>query len=170
MKQKLGLACTLVRSPELLLLDEPTVGVDPLSRRELWQIILQLVHERRPVGPAEHVLSRRGGALRPGRRAARGQGAGPGPAGGSRAAGRRADLPDHAAGRRKRPAGCKPGCLNQPGVIDAVPEGGQVASSVSASCTTADQRSFRRTVSDGRCCSLRRRIHSAAAGRDSKTA
>jgi pyoluteorin transport system ATP-binding protein len=45
MKQKLGLACTLVRSPELLLLDEPTVGVDPLSRRELWEIILQLVNE-----------------------------------------------------------------------------------------------------------------------------
>jgi ABC-2 type transport system ATP-binding protein len=43
MKQKLGLACTLVRSPELLLLDEPTVGVDPLSRRELWQIIERLV-------------------------------------------------------------------------------------------------------------------------------
>jgi ABC-2 type transport system ATP-binding protein len=43
MKQKLGLACTLVRSPELLLLDEPTVGVDPLSRRELWEIIHQLV-------------------------------------------------------------------------------------------------------------------------------
>ncbi len=43
MKQKLGLACTLVRSPELLLLDEPTVGVDPLSRRELWQIVEQLV-------------------------------------------------------------------------------------------------------------------------------
>ena len=42
MKQKLGLACTLVRSPELLLLDEPTVGVDPLSRRELWEIIRQL--------------------------------------------------------------------------------------------------------------------------------
>ncbi|HEY2249474.1 MAG TPA: ABC transporter ATP-binding protein, partial [Planctomycetaceae bacterium] len=46
MKQKLGLACTLVRSPELLLLDEPTVGVDPLSRRELWQIIRQLVDEQ----------------------------------------------------------------------------------------------------------------------------
>ncbi len=45
MKQKLGLACTLVRSPELLLLDEPTVGVDPISRRELWKIILDLVHE-----------------------------------------------------------------------------------------------------------------------------
>jgi ABC-2 type transport system ATP-binding protein len=43
MKQKLGLACTLVRPPELLLLDEPTVGVDPLSRRELWQIIRQLI-------------------------------------------------------------------------------------------------------------------------------
>lgn len=46
MKQKLGLACTLVRSPELLLLDEPTVGVDPLSRRELWVIVEQLVHEQ----------------------------------------------------------------------------------------------------------------------------
>jgi ABC-2 type transport system ATP-binding protein len=44
MKQKLGLACTLVRSPELLLLDEPTVGVDPLSRRELWEIVNHLVH------------------------------------------------------------------------------------------------------------------------------
>ena len=45
MKQKLGLACTLVRSPELLLLDEPSVGVDPLSRRDLWIIIEQLVAE-----------------------------------------------------------------------------------------------------------------------------
>lgn len=45
MKQKLGLACTLVRSPRLLLLDEPTVGVDPLSRRELWAILQQLVAE-----------------------------------------------------------------------------------------------------------------------------
>ena len=45
MKQKLGLACALVRSPELLLLDEPTVGVDPLSRRELWQIVQQLVDD-----------------------------------------------------------------------------------------------------------------------------
>jgi len=46
MKQKLGLACTLVRSPELLLLDEPTVGVDPLSRRELWHIVYQQVQEK----------------------------------------------------------------------------------------------------------------------------
>jgi len=45
MKQKLGLACTLVRPPRLLMLDEPTVGVDPVSRRELWQIIYRLVEE-----------------------------------------------------------------------------------------------------------------------------
>jgi len=46
MKQKLGLACTLIGSPDVLLLDEPTVGVDPLSRRELWDIIARLVREQ----------------------------------------------------------------------------------------------------------------------------
>src|ERR1700722_4243188 len=46
MKQKLGLACTLVRSPDLLLLDEPTVGVDPISRRELWDIVRRLVADQ----------------------------------------------------------------------------------------------------------------------------
>ena len=45
MKQKLGLACTLVRPPSLLLLDEPSVGVDPVSRRELWAIVHFLVAE-----------------------------------------------------------------------------------------------------------------------------
>ena len=45
MKQKLGLACTLVRIPELLLLDEPSIGVDPLSRREFWEILHTLVEE-----------------------------------------------------------------------------------------------------------------------------
>lgn len=43
MKQKLGLACALLKSPEFLLLDEPTVGVDPVSRRELWEIVYQWV-------------------------------------------------------------------------------------------------------------------------------
>ena len=42
MKQKLGLACTLVVTPDVLLLDEPSVGVDPLSRRELWAMVRQL--------------------------------------------------------------------------------------------------------------------------------
>ena len=46
MKQKLGLACALVRQPSLLMLDEPTVGVDPLSRRELWEIVYRLVREQ----------------------------------------------------------------------------------------------------------------------------
>lgn len=45
MKQKLGLACTLLNRPRLLLLDEPSVGVDPLSRRELWHIIDALVSD-----------------------------------------------------------------------------------------------------------------------------
>jgi len=45
MKQKLGLACTLIHTPRLLLLDEPTVGVDPLSRRELWNIVQHMVKE-----------------------------------------------------------------------------------------------------------------------------
>ena len=49
MKQKLGLACALIKSPKMLLLDEPTVGVDPISRRELWKIVYELV-ERDGIG------------------------------------------------------------------------------------------------------------------------
>ena len=127
MKQKLGLACTLVRSPELLLLDEPTVGVDPLSRRELWEIIQQLVDERaltvllstsyldEAERCAQVVVLHEGKVLA--------QGA---PADGQRAspkaarscaeppAGRAARAPAGAAARRARRS------------IDAVPEGGRV--------------------------------------------
>lgn len=45
MKQKLGLACTLLGDPKILLLDEPGVGVDPISRKELWQMVHQLANE-----------------------------------------------------------------------------------------------------------------------------
>jgi ABC-2 type transport system ATP-binding protein len=45
MKQKLGLACALVKKPALLLLDEPSVGVDPISRRELWKMVTELLKE-----------------------------------------------------------------------------------------------------------------------------
>ncbi|RLM23087.1 multidrug ABC transporter ATP-binding protein [Brenneria goodwinii] len=45
MKQKLGLACTLLGQPNVLLLDEPGVGVDPISRRELWRMVHELADE-----------------------------------------------------------------------------------------------------------------------------
>jgi ABC-type multidrug transport system ATPase subunit len=47
MRQKLALICTLIHLPDVLLLDEPTTGVDPISRREFWQIIRRVVEERR---------------------------------------------------------------------------------------------------------------------------
>lgn len=43
MKQKLGLSCALIHQPQLLLLDEPTFGVDPISRRDLWLIVHEMV-------------------------------------------------------------------------------------------------------------------------------
>ncbi len=45
MKQKLGLACTLIHTPEILFLDEPTNGVDPVSRRDFWRILYDLLRE-----------------------------------------------------------------------------------------------------------------------------
>ena len=46
MKQKLGLVCTLIHEPRLVILDEPTTGVDPVSRREFWSILSRLLKEK----------------------------------------------------------------------------------------------------------------------------
>ncbi len=46
MKQKLGLVCTLIHQPELVVLDEPTTGVDPVSRRDFWAILAELLREQ----------------------------------------------------------------------------------------------------------------------------
>ncbi|MFN3987298.1 MAG: ribosome-associated ATPase/putative transporter RbbA [Rhodocyclaceae bacterium] len=52
MKQKLGLCCALIHDPDLLILDEPTTGVDPLSRRQFWELIERIRSDR----PAMSVL------------------------------------------------------------------------------------------------------------------
>ncbi len=124
MKQKLGLACTLVRSPELLLLDEPTVGVDPVSRRELWEIVRHLVSEGMTVllstaylDEAEHchnvVILQAGKVL---------------------AQGAPSEVTKNAAGLSFRVQPAQPSgaralqaqLLDQPDIIDAVPDGGRV--------------------------------------------
>jgi len=46
MKQKLGLVCTLIHQPKLIILDEPTTGVDPVSRRDFWSILTTLLREQ----------------------------------------------------------------------------------------------------------------------------
>ncbi|RDD99688.1 ABC transporter ATP-binding protein/permease [Paracoccus pantotrophus] len=46
MKQKLGLCCALIHDPDLLILDEPTTGVDPLSRRQFWELIARIRRDR----------------------------------------------------------------------------------------------------------------------------
>jgi len=125
MKQKLGLACTLVRSPELLLLDEPTVGVDPLSRRELWEIIHQLVNEQgltvllstSYLDEAErcgHVV-----VLHEGKVLAQGN-----PSDVSGLAQGRTFIAEPPAGRKA--GGFQARLLDHPGILDAVPEGGRV--------------------------------------------
>jgi ABC-2 type transport system ATP-binding protein len=125
MKQKLGLACTLVRSPELLLLDEPTVGVDPLSRRELWVIVEQLVHEQGltvlmstsyldEAERAARVL-----VLHAGKALAQSE-----PAAVTRIAASHSVVLDPGVGNSARSLQAK--LLDDPQVIDAVPDGGLV--------------------------------------------
>lgn len=125
MKQKLGLACTLVRSPELLLLDEPTVGVDPLSRKELWSIIMQLVHEQGlSVMVSTSYLNEaercdRCVVLQGGKVLAQGP---PGEV--SRLASGRTFLARPPVGQTARSLQAR--LLDDPAIIDAVPEGGLV--------------------------------------------
>ncbi|HEX4129851.1 MAG TPA: ATP-binding cassette domain-containing protein [Pirellulales bacterium] len=125
MKQKLGLACALVRTPDLLLLDEPTVGVDPLSRRELWEIILQLVGEQQiTVLVSTSYLDEaercdRAVVLYQGKILAQGA---PGEV--SALAEGRTFCVDPPAGQTAR--GLQARLLAEANVIDAVPEGGQV--------------------------------------------
>jgi ABC-2 type transport system ATP-binding protein len=125
MKQKLGLACTLVRSPKLVLLDEPTVGVDPLSRRELWQIILQLVKDQGltvllstsyldEAERCDHVI-----VIHQGKVLAQGR-----PSDVSGQAAGRVFLAEPPAGRKAREFQAR--LLDHPDVLDAVPEGGRV--------------------------------------------
>jgi pyoluteorin transport system ATP-binding protein len=125
MKQKLGLACTLVRQPDLLLLDEPTVGVDPLSRRELWEIVQTLVSEQgltvllstSYLDEAErcnHVV-----VLHQGKVLAQGV-----PREISGIAAGRVWLADPPAGRSARSWQAR--LLDEPSVVDAVPDGGRV--------------------------------------------
>ncbi len=125
MKQKLGLACTLVRSPELLLLDEPTVGVDPLSRRELWEIVHHLVDDQGltvlmstsyldEAERANRVL-----VLHQGRVLAQSE-----PAAVTRMAAGRTFIVSPAAGDTARALQAR--LLDDPGIVDAVPDGGRV--------------------------------------------
>ena len=125
MKQKLGLACTLVRAPELLLLDEPTVGVDPLSRRELWEIIRQLVNDQGltvllstsyldEAERCDRVI-----VIHQGRVLAQGH-----PSDVSGLAAGRVFVAAPPAGRKAREFQAR--LLDHPGVVDAVPEGGRV--------------------------------------------
>jgi len=124
MKQKLGLACTLVRSPELLLLDEPTVGVDPLSRRELWEIIHRLVKDGMTVLISSSFLDEADMCasvlvLNEGKKLAEGM---------------PTEVSSLALGRTflsQPPEGMKPRdfqaqLLDEPDIVDAVPEGGQI--------------------------------------------
>jgi ABC-2 type transport system ATP-binding protein len=124
MKQKLGLACALVKPTPMLVLDEPTVGVDPVSRRELWDMVYRVVEEEGVtvllstsyLDEAERcqevILLHQGRVL--------GQGE---PAGFSREMAGRSYLAAHPEGRRRQ---LQKRLGRLPGVLDAVIQGGGV--------------------------------------------
>lgn len=167
MKQKLGLACALVQSPQLLILDEPTVGVDPVSRQELWAILLNLVKTRSLtllistpyLEEAEFcnhaVVMYKGTTL---------------------TEGSPQDVADHARGRTFRiatPAELKPRqlvakLLSAPAVADAVPEGGGVRMVLKADATgtaeipaAANAMMIKPQLADGFMVLLRQAVESA---------
>jgi ABC-2 type transport system ATP-binding protein len=140
MKQKLGLACTLVRSPELLLLDEPTVGVDPLSRRDLWEIIRKLVKAGMTVLISSSFLDEADACeivlvLNAGNELASGH-----PAAVSRLASGRTFLSQPPDGTKPRDFQAQ--LLNEPDIIDAVPEGGQIRIVSNATSGRSGPRNF----------------------------
>ena len=96
MKQKLALACTLVHEPDVILLDEPTTGVDPVSRREFWKLLSRISRQRHHHSDV-HAVSRRSRALHA-RRAARSR-----PPARARHARRAARQPSGHAARSDRP-------------------------------------------------------------------
>ena len=181
MKQKLGLACTLIRSPELLVLDEPTVGVDPLSRQELWEIVLRLVDERglsvllstSYLDEAERcgdvIVLHQGQVLAQGP-----------PADVSKVAAGRTFVADPPAGQTAR--GLQAKLLDDASVIDAVPEGGRVRLVLAGETEKAVAQGDDATraamvcrISSGRygqtgARSVRRRLHGAAAPQDRRAA
>ena len=71
MKQKLALACTLVHEPQLIVLDEPTTGVDPVSRREFWKLLSEFLSPGHH-DPDGHAVSGRSRTMLPRGAAARG--------------------------------------------------------------------------------------------------
>jgi ABC-2 type transport system ATP-binding protein len=167
MKQKLGLACALVQSPQLLILDEPTVGVDPVSRQELWAILLNLVKTRsltllistpylEEAEFCNHAVVMYQGAIL--------------------TEGSPQDVAEHARGRTFRmatPPTIKPrqwvaSLLMSPAVADAIPEGGDVRLVLKANAKGTAEIPAARAVeiqphlADGFMVLLRQAVESAA--------
>jgi ABC-2 type transport system ATP-binding protein len=173
MKQKLGLSCTLIRTPALLLLDEPTVGVDPLSRRELWEIILRLVRDGQTVLTSTTYLDeaercQKVVVMHQGKVLAQGP-----PSEISRLAAGRTCLVEPPQGEPAREL--QASLLGDARVVDALPEGGRVRIVLTADAgSTADDETLRRArvqeveprFEDGFMILLRQAVpsHSFAAG------